>query len=237
MQGGVTGTTVSPGYGTAIGAAGGFILGGLGGEEDEEYTQRSNLTPEQQALQDEQVREAHGLFKTAADYHKNNLSNDPEDMRAFAAPELRRFNEDIVPGISEQFAGMGAGGLSSSGFRNAQISASTDLSERLGAIRANLRQNSANAIAGMSQMPLSSNQHDVQTNTGSPGFVESFAPIAGQMAANYAGGGKWGGQKSAGTGGNNVGANSSPYGGGGGIPASPQGGQQLPNFKFSNRGY
>jgi len=105
----------------------------------------STLRPEQeegfQQLQDAaQGREAGGVFGTAADYYRDLMSDDSADYNAFAAPALRQYNEEIIPGISEQFAGMGAGGLSSSGFRNAQTQGAVDLSERLGALRANLRQ-------------------------------------------------------------------------------------------------
>ena len=108
----------------------------------------STLRPEQEGLYNQlinsgQKQGAGGAFGNAADYYRGNLSNNPEDFQAFAAPEMRRFNEQIIPDISEQFAqgGGGQGSLSSSGFRNAAIGAGTDLSERLGAIRANLRQN------------------------------------------------------------------------------------------------
>src|SRR6185503_11605046 len=74
---------------------------------------------------------AGGAFGDAADYYRGLLSDESPDMEAFAAPEMRRYREQIVPELSEQFAGMGSGGLSSSGFRNAQMGAGTDLSERL----------------------------------------------------------------------------------------------------------
>ena len=78
-----------------------------------------------------------------------------------------------------QFAGMGAGGLSSSGFRNAQIQGSTDLSERLGALRAGLRQSGAAGLAGLGGMGLNPYSQNIQTQEGSPGFLSSFAPAIG----------------------------------------------------------
>ena len=48
-------------------------------------------------------------FGTAADYYRDLLGNDSADFNAFASPELRRFREQIVPDLSEQFAGMGSG--------------------------------------------------------------------------------------------------------------------------------
>jgi hypothetical protein len=207
----------------------------------------STLRPEQEGLYNQAVnagmgRGAGGAFGDAADYYRNNLSDNPADFAAFAAPQLRQYNEDIVPGISEQFAGMGAGGLSSSGFRNAQIQGATDLSERLGAIRANLRHSSAQGLQNIGQQGLQNYSQNMVTEQGHPGFLENIAPaIGGAIGGPLSGGignlaGSWFGGK-----GNKVGANSSPYGNS--PQASPNLGQntgfQLPNFLQSQgvKGY
>lgn len=211
----------------------------------------SNLRPEQEGLYGQAVnagkgRGAGGAFGDVADYYRNNLSDNPADFAAFAAPALRQYNQDIVPGISEQFAGMGAGGLSSSGFRNAQIQGATDLSERLGALRANLRQASAAGLQGIGEVGLRSYSQNMETQPGSEGFL---APAIGALgtAAGSAIGGPIGGAIGSGVGnavgnwfggkGNKVAANTSPYGGS--PQASPsmggRGGFQLPNF-LQNQG-
>lgn len=205
----------------------------------------STLRPEQEALYQQAVNAglnpgAGGAFGTAADYYRNLLSDNPEDLKAFAAPELRRYNEEIVPGISEQFAGMGSGGLSSSGFRNAQIQGATDLSERLGQIRANLRQAGAQGLMNIGQQGLGNYSQNMTTQAGSEGFLSNIAPAIGTAVGAYAGGpsgaaagynaGNW--FKNS-FGGSNVGSNSSPYGRGNGPNASPMrssNGFQLPNF-------
>jgi len=155
----------------------------------------STLLPEQQdlykQLQAASMGEgAGGAFGESADYYRNLLSNNPEDMNAFAAPELRRFNEDIIPGLAEQFAGMGSGGLSSSGFRNAAVNAGTDLSERLGAMRAQLRQQGAQGLQNIGQQGLANYSQDVTTQPGTQGFLSSVAQGAGnalgQAAGSYA---------------------------------------------------
>jgi hypothetical protein len=51
---------------------------------------------------------------------------------------MRQFNEQIIPGIAQQFAS-NFGGTQSSGFRSALLNASTDLAERLNAQRVGLR--------------------------------------------------------------------------------------------------
>jgi hypothetical protein len=202
--------------------------------------QVSTLRPDQEGLSNQLVaagkgKGAGGAFGTSADYYRDLLSDDSADFNSFAAPQLRQYNQDIVPGISEQFAGMGAGGLSSSGFRNAQVQGATDLSERLGAIRANLRQSGAQGLQNIGQLGLQSFQQNVQ-QPGSEGFLSTVAPAIGTALGTAVGGplggaiggglGSWFGGK-----GNKVGANSGPYGGGG-PQASPTTGprQQLPNF-------
>ena len=177
---------------------------------------------------------AGGAFGTAADYYRNLLSDNPEDMQAFAAPELRRFREQTIPDISEQFAGMGSGGLSSSGFRNAAVGAGTDLSERLGALRANLRQQGAQGLFNIGQASLSPVKENIYQQ-GQPGFLQQMAPaigtgigaaVGGPIGAGIGGGigsgiGSW-------FGGNSQKGQTSPYGGA--PKASPQSNFALPSF-------
>jgi hypothetical protein len=157
----------------------GFFTG-----EDEVREQVSNLTPSQikgqrQLEKAAMGRGAKGAFGTSADYYRDLLSNDSADFNAFAAPEMRRFNEQIVPDLAEQFAGMGSGALSSSGFRNAAVGAGTDLSERLGAIRAQLRQQGAQGLQGIGQQSLVPHSQWETTQQGTEGFLSSLAPAAG----------------------------------------------------------
>lgn len=209
----------------------------------EKHERVSTLLPEQQKsfnqLQNaSQGRGAGGAFGQSADYYRNLLSDDSADYNAFAAPQLRQYNQDIVPGLSEQFAGMGAGGLSSSGFRNAQVQGATDLSERLGAIRANLRQQGAQGLQGIGQSALGNFSQDVMTQPGSEGFLSQLAPALGTAAGAFFGGpggaaigngiGNWFSGKSSG---GKAPINSGPYGGGA-PQASPQIGQ--PGFKLPN---
>lgn len=184
----------------------------------------STLRPEQEQLYN-QLQQANlqpgagGSFGTAADYYRGLLSDNNADMGAFAAPELRRYNEDIVPGLSEQFAGMGAGGLSSSGFRNAQVQGATDLSERLAQIRANLRHSAAQGLQGIGMAGLQNYSQNMTTQQGSPGLLAQAAPAAGTAIGAYFGGpagaaaGFQAGNALAGSG-NRVGANTGPYQGG-----------------------
>lgn len=188
----------------------------------EKHERVSTLLPGQQPnfnqlQKSTQGRGAGGAFGDVADYYRNNLSDNPADFNAFAAPQLRQYNQDIVPGLSEQFAGMGAGGLSSSGFRNAQVQGATDLSERLGSLRAQLRQNAAQGLQGIGQAGLGNYSQDVMTQPGTSGLL---APALGAIGTAVGGpllgaiGGAGANWLSNSLGGQKTGANSSPYGGG-----------------------
>lgn len=177
--------SVFPGPGTAIGAVAGGLLGGFGSGKKEKNYQQSLLTPQQQQLQAQGVNAAMrpgagGAFGESADYYRNNLSNNPQDFEDFENPELRRFNEQIVPGLAEQFAGLGAGQLSSSGFTNAAVGAGADLSERLGALRAQLRQNSAAGLQSIGQAGLGQTGENV-LRPQTQGFADQLLPLAGQV--------------------------------------------------------
>lgn len=214
-------------------SAGNFLFGTPG-----KINQVSTLRPDQEPLSQQLVQAgqqqgAGGAFGTAADYYRDLLSDNPADLQSFSAPALRQYNQDIVPGLSEQFAGMGSGGLSSSGFRNAQIQGATDLAERLGQIRANLRQAGAAGLQNIGQLGLQSFQQNYE-QPGTEGFLSSVAPAVGTAIGTAVGGpaggalgnlaGSWFGGK-----GNKVGANSNPYGG--------SGPQASPRINLPNRGF
>lgn len=153
----------------------GFFSGSEG-----KFNQRSTLGPEQQQLYQQlqqalQGSGAGGAYGDIADYYRSLLEDDNDTYNSFAAPEQRKFNEQIIPGLSEQFAGMGAGGLNSSGFRNAAVGAGADLSERLGQLRAQIRQQGVQGLQGLANQGLGNyNQTTYQERT--PGFLESAAP-------------------------------------------------------------
>jgi len=165
----------------------------------------STLRPEQEPLYQQAVnsgltRGAGGAFGESADYYRDLLSNDSKDYQAFAAPETRNFYENTIPNLSEQFAGGGGGqgSFSSSGFRNAGIQAGTDLSERLGAIRANLRMAGAQGLQNAGQIGLRPYSQNMVTEPGTTGWVAPFVGAAGNAAGVAAGQGlanAWGGNK------------------------------------------
>jgi len=220
-SGGAIGSVV-PGIGTAIGTVGGALIGGVaglfgGGQKKEKIRPQSTLRPEQEPLFEQAVNAglapgAGGAFGDSADYYRNLISENPSDMNAFSAPAIRQYTQDIVPGISEQFAGMGSGGLSSSGFRNAQVQGATDLAERLGQIRANLRQSGAQGLYNIGKVGLGNYSENVRNTPQASGW-ENIAEGVGEVLPSIAT--LWANNenKSKIAGGNKVGQNSSPYGG------------------------
>lgn len=204
----------------------GFLQG-----SPERNEQVSRLGPEQQGLYNQLLQAGGGgSFGTAADYYRNLLSNNSEDFNAYANPELRRFREQIIPDLAEQFAGMGSGGLSSSGFRNAAVGAGTDLSERLAAIRAQLRSQAAQGLTNIGQLGLQSMYENVH-RPATGGFLDYAAPIAGSALGSLLGpvgaavGGSLGGMASNFISGK---GQSSPYGNQGGLN------DQLNQMVFNN---
>ncbi len=191
---------------------------GLFGSKEKNY-QQSLLGAKQQPLykqllQAGQQPGAGGAFGQSADYYRDLLSNNDQTNQMMAAPQMRQFNEEIIPSLSEQFAGMGAGGLTSSGFRNAAINAGTDLSERLGSIRAQLRNQGAAGLAGIGQAGLGQFNENIHRPAGQ-GFLGSVAPAIGSgigMALGGPIGGMIGGGLGSAFGGGSSFGSSSPYG-------------------------
>ena len=92
-------------------------IGKFFGGSSEKHERVPTLLPNQIPLQQQLTKAgmgpgAGGAFGQSADYYRGLLGNNPQDYQSFAAPAMRQFNEEIIPGLSEQFAGMGAGGLS-----------------------------------------------------------------------------------------------------------------------------
>lgn len=105
-----------------------------------------------------------------------------EGFQDIAQPELRRFNQETIPDIAEQFAGLGSGGgLSSSGFQNSAATAATDLGERLASLRARLRMQGAENLQNLSQQ-------NTFYREGQPGALNSILGGLGTAAGVALGG-------------------------------------------------
>jgi len=181
--GATAGSTVLPGWGTAIGAIGG-ALGGLFSNKDkangqkDQLKQFETLLPEQKAQlmqylqQVQQMQQPGGNYDLAQQYNKNMLSGDPQAYEKWAAPYQTQFNEQILPGIAERYAGMtGAMGNpgQSSGFGQAVGGAATQYGSNLAGLYAQLQQQAAQSAT---------NQYNQLGNTGlnTQAFGYSYQP-------------------------------------------------------------
>lgn len=125
------------------------------------------------------------LYQQAGNFYSNILSNDRATMQAFSDPYMQQFQQQIIPGLAEQFAGMGAGAQSSSAFQNALGGAGKDLLTNLSALRASLQMQAAPLALQHAQQPFSNllsasqtalGRSPFQMQQGTPGFL---APVLG----------------------------------------------------------
>jgi len=90
---------------------------------------------------------------------QNLLGRTPEEhLKDFEAPYMRRFNEEIAPGIAERYSGANAG--RGSGFQNSIMHAGAGLTENLASLKGNLinqmlgqQTQAANVGLGYAQLP------------------------------------------------------------------------------------
>jgi len=164
-------------------------------------TQQSIYDPQQQQLLSQVNQTAmqggglqnNPLYQQSGNFLQNLLSNSPQAMSAFEGPARQQFNQQIIPGLAERFAGSGSGNQSSSAFQNALGGAGATLATNLQALRSGLQmqalpfalqhaQAPIDALRGLASVGL--NRSSFQTQPGSPGFL----PAAGAAAGAYFGG-------------------------------------------------
>lgn len=174
---------------------------GFFGTEDK--VKQANLyTPEQQrALVDyfNNPIQQTPLYGSGASYLQNLLSGTPNATAEFNAPYLQQFQQQIVPGLSERFAGMGTGGgaLSSSAFNQTLAQAGTGLQATLAQLRQQLLGQASQQALGYAQQPYSNllgglgmRQFENIYKPGSPGAGQSLlGGAAGGLAGFLASGG------------------------------------------------
>lgn len=139
---------------------------GQGGSGLDQFTPLSNLNRGQEDVLNQLSQGLLGPQSNALSYLKDLFSNDSQSLDRFSAPYLRQFNEQTVPGLAEQFGGVGA--LSSSGFQNALGQASAGLSENLAAIREGAKLQGLGPLNQLINRSLSTSPFDyVQRGPGS----------------------------------------------------------------------
>lgn len=160
-----------------------FMFGSEG-----EFKRESKLSPKQQEIWDLYQQAAASGFEDAANYYKSILADDPELYQQLFAPEIQRYQRETIPQLAEQFAGLGSGGINSSGFQQAATGAGADLAERLAGMRANLKGQAASGMAGMAQGLLTPTDN-LYYQQPQQGFAEQAASTALDAGVTYATGG------------------------------------------------
>jgi len=99
-----------------------------------------------------QYQQALAQLDQLGSYYGDLMNPEGQSYQNYAAPEMRNFQQEIMPDIAEQFAGVG--GLSSSGFQNAAAGAGASLQEKLAALRSGLQMQGAQGMANLSQQTM-----------------------------------------------------------------------------------
>lgn len=134
-----------------------------------------------------------GGFNQANQYDQSLLGGAPGQdgqqgaYEQFANPYMQQFNEQVLPGIAERFAGAGA--LSSSGFGQALGGAASGLQSQLAQLFSSLQGQAAQRQQGqfqnLSQLGLGYSPFSYREKQGSQGFL---APLLTSLAGGLAGG-------------------------------------------------
>lgn len=118
------------------------------------YKKQNNFDSAQKILHAQRGLQAKNLGQPGGAYDKSigllqgYLDPNSDVYQNFEAPYLQKFNQQVIPGLAERFAGFGAqgGGLSSSGFGQALGAAGANLQTDLVAMKANMQRQSISDI-------------------------------------------------------------------------------------------
>lgn len=134
------------------------------------------MTPEQQALLKQLLGGLGGPMEAGIGNLMKILQGGDAAFKEYEAPMMRKFNEEIIPGIGERFAGMGAGAQSSSAFPQALSQASGSLTEALAAQRAGLQNQALSQLQGLLGMGLNAHPFQYAQSGGGGGLFGAMMP-------------------------------------------------------------
>lgn len=125
-----------------------------------------------------------GGLQQANQYDQSLLGQGPEAFNKFSEPYQQQFNEQIIPGIEERYAGQGA--LSSSGFGQALGGASAGLQSKLAELFSQLQGQAAGRQQGqfsnLSQLGLGYSPFAYEKQQGSAG---ALSPLMASLASTF----------------------------------------------------
>lgn len=125
------------------------------------------------------------LYQSGSNFLQQLLGGGPNAFADFEAPYLQQFNQQIVPGIAERFAGVGAG--SSSGLNQALSSAASGLQNQLAGLHGQLKMQALPQALQYAQQPYSNlatgmgfNPYEFMEQPGGAGLLHHLAQGLGQ---------------------------------------------------------
>jgi len=152
-----------------------------------EKKQFETLTGQQQDFQNMILNMLGGPTGMGFDFLQQILSGDEDAFKDFEAPIKRQFEQEVVPGIAERFAGMGTGGAqNSSAMQQTMGRAGTELSQNLAQLRSGLKMGALQQLQGLMQPGMQSAFENVY-DPGSYGIVGGMLQGAGEGAGQAAG--------------------------------------------------
>ncbi len=153
------------------------FLFGKRGEREGRMEQIPTMTPQQQRLLSQMLTGLGGPMQLGIQNLAQLLSGAPEALEAYQRPELRRFEEETIPGIAERFTELGA--QRSSAFPQALGAAGASLAERLAAQRAGLQQQAMGQLGQLLGFGMQARPFETVYRppiSGTPGFLGALAP-------------------------------------------------------------
>ena len=107
------------------------------------------------------------------------------DDSTFQNQAMSQFKQQIAPGIAEDYAGLGAGSMSSSGFQQAMGAAGADLAERLALHRQVMQQQGASQYQNLLSNTLQSPQFQYQQTAGTEGMLKPIMDLIGLLGGSF----------------------------------------------------
>jgi hypothetical protein len=142
--------------------------------------QMTTMTPEQQQLLTMLTEGMGDAGPEMFQYLSQLLSGDSQAYQDFAAPMMRQFQEETIPGIAERFGGMGA--QSSSGFQQSLGKAGAGLQENLAALRSQLQMQASGQLQNLLGQGLGTKSFENIYMPQQQGLLHGLAGGAGQGA-------------------------------------------------------
>ena len=158
-----------------------FLLEKLFPGSKSKMEQVPGMTEEQKGLLGQTASGLKAPMQTGMDLYQRILSGDPEAMQAFEAPLMSQFHDETVPELAHQFTGAHR----SSAFGQQLGQAGASLSERLGAMRAELKMKAMQGLSGMYGQTMGARQFENVQHPAQGGMGQSVAPAIGQAVGSY----------------------------------------------------